>query len=116
MEQNLTGIWRGKRTQVTGGCYPEYSIELHVYYSKDNDIMGNAYNYYDKDRFTKINFTGRYNPQTKRMVIIENAVVQYNVPNNCVPCIKTYDLNWSEVISVRQEKFISKKKAFLYSR
>lgn len=97
MEQNLTGIWRGKRTQVTGGCYPEYSIELHVYYSKDNDIMGNAYNYYDKDRFTKINFTGRYNPQTKRMVIIENAVVQYNVPNNCVPCIKTYDLNWSEM-------------------
>lgn len=97
MEQNLTGIWRGKRTQVTGGCYPEYSIELHVYYSKDNAIMGNAYNYYDKDRFTKINFTGRYNPQTKRMVIIENAVVQYNVPNNCVPCIKTYDLNWSEM-------------------
>lgn len=97
MEQNLTGIWRGKRTQVTGGCYPEYSIELHVYYSKDNSIMGNAYNYYDKERFTKINFTGKYNPQTKRMVIIENAVVQYNVPNNCIPCIKTYDLNWSEM-------------------
>lgn len=97
MEQNLTGIWRGKRTQVAGGCYPEYSIELHVYYSKDNSIMGNAFNYYDKDRFTKINFTGRYNPQTKRMVIIENAVVQYNVPNNCVPCIKTYDLNWSDM-------------------
>lgn len=94
--QNLTGIWRGKRTQVAGGCYPEYSIELHVYYSKDNSIMGNAYNYFDKDRFTKINFTGRYNPSTHRMVIIENAVVQFNVPNNCIPCIKTYDLNWTD--------------------
>ncbi|MBC7848082.1 MAG: hypothetical protein H7Y31_00030 [Chitinophagaceae bacterium] len=92
--QNLTGVWRGKRTQVNGGCYPEYWLELHVYYTKDNAIMGNAYNYYDKDRFTKINFTGRYNPQTKRLVIIENAVVQYNVPANCIPCIKTYDLNW----------------------
>ncbi len=92
--QNLTGVWRGKRTQVSGGCYPEYSLELHVYYTKDNAIMGNAFNYYDKDRFTKINFTGRYNPQTKRLVIIENAVVQYNVPANCIPCIKTYDLNW----------------------
>jgi hypothetical protein len=93
--QNLTGIWRGKRTQVAGGCFPEYWLELHVYYSKDNSIMGNAYNYYDKERFTKINFTGRYNPQTKRLVIIESAVVQYNVPANCIPCIKTYDLNWA---------------------
>lgn len=92
--QNLTGVWRGKRTQVNGGCYPEYWLELHVYYSKDNSLMGNAYNYYDKDRFTKINFTGRYNPSTKRLVIIENAVVQFNVPANCIPCIKTYDLNW----------------------
>ncbi|MFM9909048.1 MAG: hypothetical protein ACKVOW_06860 [Chitinophagaceae bacterium] len=92
--QNLTGIWRGKRTQLSGGCYPEYGLELHIYYAKDNSIMGNAFNYYDKDRFTKINFTGRYNPQTKRMVIIENAVVQFNVPSNCIPCIKTYDLNW----------------------
>lgn len=92
--QNLTGIWRGKRTQVNGGCFPEYWLELHVYYAKDNSLMGNAYNYYDKDRFTKINFTGRYNPSTKRLVIIENAVVQFNVPANCIPCIKTYDLNW----------------------
>lgn len=94
--QPLTGVWRGKRTQVSGGCYPEYSIELHVTYSKDNSIMGNAYNYYDKDRYTKINFTGKYNPQTKRLVIIENAVVQFNVPANCIPCVKTYDLNWSD--------------------
>lgn len=93
--QNLTGIWRGKRTQVAGGCFPEYSLELHVYYTKDNAIMGNAYNFYDKDRFTKVNFTGRYNPLTKRLVIIESAVVQWNVPANCIPCIKTYDLNWA---------------------
>ena len=93
--QNLTGIWRGKRTQVSGGCYPEYSLELHVYYANDNSIMGNAYNYYDNEKYTKINFTGRYNPQTKRLVIIENLVVQFNVPSNCIPCVKTYDLNLS---------------------
>lgn len=92
--QMLTGIWRGKRTQVSGGCFPEYSLELHITYSNQNSVMGNAYNYYDTERFTKINFTGRYNPSTKRLVIIENAVLQFNVPANCVPCIKTYDLNW----------------------
>lgn len=92
--QNLTGIWRGKRTQIEGGCYPEYYLELQISFS-DNAIMGRAYNFYDRDRYTKINFTGKYNPQTKRMVIIENAVLQFNVPFNCIPCIKTYDLTWS---------------------
>jgi hypothetical protein len=92
--QNLTGIWRGSRTQNPGGCFPEYSLELQITYA-GNSIMGRAYNYYDKDKFTKINFSGRYNPQTKRMVIIESAVLQYNIPTHCIPCIKTYDLSWT---------------------
>src|SRR5687768_17197639 len=93
--QNLTGIWRGTRTQNPGGCYPEYSLELQITYA-GNSIMGSAYNFYDKERFTKINFSGRYNPQTKRMVIVESAVLQYNIPAYCIPCIKTYDLSWTQ--------------------
>lgn len=97
MAQNLAGIWRGKRTQVAGGCFPEYFIELHVTYAANNTmILGNAYNYYNKDQFTKINFTGRYNATTGRMVIIENLVLQFNVPAHCIPCIKTYDLNYTK--------------------
>src|SRR5687768_3594502 len=96
--QNLTGIWRGTRTQTPGGCFPEYSLELQITYS-GNQILGRAYNYYDKDRYTKINFSGRYNPQTKRMVIIESAVLTYNIPNSCIPCIKTYDLTWSQSVT-----------------
>ncbi len=103
--QNLAGIWRGKRTQVAGGCFPEYFIELHVTYAGNNTmILGNAYNYYNKDQFTKINFTGRYNANTGRMVIIENLVLQFNVPAHCIPCIKTYDLNYTKNDSV--EAFI----------
>jgi len=93
--QPLTGIWAGKRTQNAGGCFPEYSLELHIIYMKNNSFIGNAFSY-DKDRYTKINFTGKFNPLTNRMVIIENAVVQYNVPDNCVPCIKTYDLTFTK--------------------
>ena len=93
--QNLTGIWRGTRTQNPGGCFPEYSLELQITYA-GNSIMGRAYNFYDKDRFTKINFSGRYNPATKRMVIIESAVLQYNIPAYYIPCIKTYDLSWTQ--------------------
>jgi hypothetical protein len=93
--QLLTGIWGGIRTQNTGGCFPEYSTELHIIYMQNNAFMGNVYSY-DNDRYTKINFTGRYNPLTKRMVIIENAVLQYNVPDSCIPCIKTYELMFSK--------------------
>jgi hypothetical protein len=93
--QNLTGIWRGTRTQNPGGCYPEYSLELQITYA-GNSLMGRAYNFYDKDKFTKINFSGRYNPQTKRMVIVESAVLQYSIPAFCIPCIKTYDLSWTQ--------------------
>ena len=95
--QNLNGIWRGKRTQGSSGCFPEYYLELHITYTNtaNNSFLGNAYSFIDQKQFTKVNFTGRYNPATKRMVIIENAVLQYSVPANCVPCIKTYDLTWS---------------------
>jgi hypothetical protein len=92
--QNLTGIWRGTRTQSAGGCFPEYSLELQITYSGTN-ILGRAYNYYNKEQYTKILFTGKYNPTTKRMVIIESAVLNYNIPNTCIPCIKTYDLIWT---------------------
>jgi hypothetical protein len=94
--QSLNGIWRGKRTQVSG-CFPEYFLELHITYTNkaDNSFLGNAYSFIDTKQFTKINFTGRYNPATKRMVIIENAVLQYSIPATCIPCIKTYDLTWS---------------------
>jgi len=94
--QSFTGVWGGKRTQVTGGCFPEYNLELHITWFNNNSFLGNAYNFIDQKQFTKINFTGRYNPQTRRMVIIENAVLQYTVPGTCVPCIKTYDLTWSK--------------------
>jgi hypothetical protein len=91
----LTGVWGGIRTQNAGGCFPEYSTELHIIYMQNNSFMGNVYSF-DNDRYTKINFTGRYNPLTKRMVIIENAVLQYNVPDSCIPCIKTYELTFSK--------------------
>lgn len=93
--QNLTGIWRGKRTQGAQGCFPEYGLELHIYYSNEQTIMGNAYTYVSKEQYVKTLFTGRYNPQTKRLVLIENSVLSYNVPASCIPCIKTYQLSYA---------------------
>lgn len=93
--QLLTGIWGGIRTQNAGGCFPAYSTELHIIYMQNNSFMGNVYSF-DNDKYTKINFTGKINPLTNRIVIIENAVLQYNVPDSCIPCIKTYELVFSK--------------------
>jgi hypothetical protein len=93
--QTLIGIWRGNRTQATGGCFPYYSMELHIYHLKDNSFSGNAYSFYDKEKYTKINFSGTFDEASQRLAIVENTVLKYNIPSQCIPCIKTYELKWS---------------------
>jgi hypothetical protein len=93
---NLNGIWKGILTQGAGGCYSQYFIELQINFS-NNSITGKAYDYYDTTKFVKLSFTGKYNPQTHRLVLIEERVLQYNIPIDCAPCIKTYDLTYEKV-------------------
>jgi hypothetical protein len=93
--EDLNGIWKGTLTQGPGGCYPQYFLELQINFSGDR-LTGKAYDYYDKTHFVKMSFTGRYNPQTHRLVIIENQVIQADIPGECEACIKTYDLNYSK--------------------
>ena len=93
MAENLDGIWKGTLSQGPGGCYPNYFLELQIHFSNDR-ITGSAYDYYDKSHFVKMSFTGRYNAQTHRLVLIESKVLEANIPTDCAPCIKTYDLNY----------------------
>jgi hypothetical protein len=93
--EDLNGIWKGTLTQGPGGCYPQYFLELQLNFS-DNQITGKAYDYTDKSHFVKMSFSGRYNPQTHRLVLIENKVMQADIPMDCAPCMKTYDLNYSK--------------------
>src|SRR4249919_1806269 len=88
--QNLNGIWRGKLTQDPGGCYPVYYLELQISALDHNNISGNSYDFYDKARYVRLDFNGRFNAQTKRLVIIESKVLNFQIPRDCVPCIKTY--------------------------
>jgi hypothetical protein len=93
--EDLNGIWKGTLTQGPGGCYPQYFLELQINFTGDL-ITGKAYDYYDKDHFIKMSFTGRYNAQTHRLVLIENKVLLENIPPDCAPCVKTYDLHYAK--------------------
>ncbi|MHA4811994.1 hypothetical protein ACX0G9_28110 [Flavitalea flava] len=92
--EDLNGIWKGILTQGPGGCYPQYFLELQINFSNDQ-VSGKAYDYSDKKHFVKMSFYGRYNSQTHRLVLIENKILQADIPIDCLPCIKTYDLTYS---------------------
>lgn len=94
--QDFNGVWRGKLTQGPGGCYPEYFIELQIQHSA-LQLAGTTYDYYDTSRYVKLNFNGKVNMATKRMVLMEEKVLRYSIPPNCVPCIKTYDLTLTKL-------------------
>lgn len=95
--QDLNGIWRGTLTQAPGGCYAQYTIELQInFIPTANTLSGKSYDYRDTGQYVKLDFIGRYNGTTKRMVIIENDLMETHIPTNCVPCVKTYDLTWSK--------------------
>ncbi len=93
--QDLNGIWRGKLTPEAGGCFPVYYLELQINFA-NNMIAGNAYDYYDKSRFVRLDFNGRFNANTKRLVLIEEKILTVQIPRECFPCIKTYDLTYSQ--------------------
>ena len=99
--EDLNGIWKGTLTQGPGGCYPHYSLELQITFTGDR-ITGRAYDYYDKAHFVKLSFTGRYNARTHRLVLIEDKVLAAEIPADCLPCIKTYDLTWSKTGDVEE--------------
>jgi hypothetical protein len=91
---DLNGIWKGELTQDPGGCYPRYSVEFH-FQMHDNNITGKVYDYYDTTKYVKLNFTGQYDPLTKKIILTETRVLQFSIPPDCVPCIKTYELTYS---------------------
>ena len=95
LTQDLNGIWRGTLTQEPGGCYPVYNLELQIN-SNNNTLSGKSYDFYDASKYVKLYFSGKYNSQTQRMVLIESEILEHNIPKDCVPCIKTYDLTYTK--------------------
>lgn len=93
--QNISGIWQGKLTQEPGGCFPEYFIELQIK-AFNRDLEGVSYDYYDTTKYVKLNFTGTLAGNNRRTIrIAEKKVIKEKIPEDCVPCMKTYDLVYS---------------------
>lgn len=92
--QGLNGLWKGTLTQEPGGCFPTYNLELQIQIV-DNKVSGLCYHYSDTRNYVKKNFEGVYHPNTRSITINEKELLAFQIPSDCTPCVKTYDLWYS---------------------
>lgn len=92
--QELNGLWKGTLTQEPGGCFPTYNLELQIKIV-ENKVSGLCYHYSDTRNYVKKNFEGTYNSFTKSISINEKDLLAFQIPSDCTPCVKTYDLWYS---------------------
>ncbi|HVZ58050.1 MAG TPA: hypothetical protein VG870_15440 [Chitinophagaceae bacterium] len=89
--QDLNGTWRGKLTQGPGGCFPVYYIEMQLKIEGAH-VTGSTYHFSDVTNFVKENFEGNFDRGTRALSIAESGVITFHIPEDCIPCIKRYDL------------------------
>jgi hypothetical protein len=92
--QELNGLWKGTLTQEPGGCFPTYNLELQITIVKSK-VFGLCYHYSDTRNYVKKNFEGVYHPNTNSITINEKELLAFQIPSDCTPCVKTYDLWYS---------------------
>lgn len=88
---NMTGTWKGRLVQNVGGCFPVYNIELQLEVA-GSKITGVSYHYSDQTNYVKEEFEGSWNDKEKLAMIDELKVLTFQIPSDCIPCIKKYKL------------------------
>jgi hypothetical protein len=89
--QSLNGIWKGTLTQLPGGCFPVYNVELQVSIH-NNEVSGFCYHYSDITNYVKKNYDGVYNASNRTINIQEKLITTFHIPQDCTPCIRYFTL------------------------
>lgn len=97
--QELNGVWKGTLTQLPGGCFPVYNVELQVSISQ-NHVSGVCYHYSDFSNYVKKDYDGVYDAATRTINIQEHHVLTFHIPQDCTPCIRYFRLTYSRQDSV----------------
>jgi hypothetical protein len=91
--QNLNGFWKG--TLSMRGCFSENNIELQLTVA-GNTITGDSYHYQNIYNYVKKKARGSYDRLNNRIVIDETIVTTHQIPQHCVICIKTFELQYNK--------------------
>lgn len=93
MGQDINGIWKGKLVMAPGGCFPVYNIEMQLQVAGTR-IVGTVYHFSDSLNYVKENFEGVYKQDSNQVTIKEIGIITFKIREDCVPCIKTYNLTY----------------------
>lgn len=91
--QDINGIWKGKLIMEPGGCFPVYNIELQLQVAGTR-ITGSSWHFSDTSNYVKETFEGVYKNDSNYISISEIGVTTFNIPGDCIPCIKKYRLTY----------------------
>lgn len=91
--QDINGVWKGKVVMAAGGCFPVYNIEMQLQ-SVGTKITGTVYHFSDSLNYVRENFEGSYNRDSGQIMIKEIGITTFKIKEDCVPCIKTYNLTY----------------------
>jgi hypothetical protein len=93
--QDFSGFWKGT-LDMKEGCFKVNNIELQITVKGDS-AYGNSYHYFDIDNYVKKKFTGVRDMAAGKIIFSEEVVTTYKIPQQCLVCIKKYELTYSHV-------------------
>ena len=96
--QDLTGFWKGKLTQDTGGYAPEYSLEVNIV-QKNKNLYGETKAYLGKVVVSKISFKGVIGKDSIYLREFKSGVVEKVLPPDYILCIKNLILSYKKEVN-----------------
>jgi hypothetical protein len=93
--QDLTGFWKGKLTQDTGGYAPEYSLEVNIV-QKNKNLFGESKAYLGKVVVAKISFRGTIGKDSIYLREFKAGVIEEKLPPDYILCIKNFILSYKK--------------------
>lgn len=92
--QDLNGFWKGS-LGMSGGCFQQNNVELQLRI-RGTTVSGDSYHYQDINNYVKKKIIGTYDTLTKRLIIHEEHVTTFHIPQHCKICIKNFYLGFSK--------------------
>ncbi|HMU47525.1 MAG TPA: hypothetical protein PKC72_14220 [Chitinophagaceae bacterium] len=93
LAQDINGVWKGKLVMAPGACFPVYNIEMQLQVAGTR-IVGTVYHFSDSMNYVKENFEGEFKKDSNLILIREVGIITFKIKEDCVPCIKTYQLTY----------------------
>lgn len=80
---------------MPGGCFGTNNIELQLHI-KGTTVFGDSYHFENVNFYVKKKLSGTYDTAAKKLILHEEYVTTFHIPNTCTICIKNFYLRYSK--------------------